>query len=234
MNKIRKIIRLDQQCKLSQRAIARALAISRPVVSDYIQKIRSSGIDYSAAQELDDDTLLEIVEGTGRKQSERYQTLRRKFEYFVKELKRTGVTLERLWQEYRAEHPGGYGYSQFCYHFQVWRNASELTMHIEHKIGDKAFADFAGKHLQVVNRATGEITDVEVFVSILGASQYTYVEAVATQKKHDWIKANINALEYQTKPIRTGHQPGIRRLRQTLPDRDTSGQTQSTEGQSSG
>jgi transposase/predicted XRE-type DNA-binding protein len=197
MNKIREIIRLNEQCNLSQRAIARALSISRPVVSEYIQKICSSGLDYSATQALDDDALLEIIEGADSKvHSERYQVLRRKFEYFVKELKRTGVTLERLWQEYRDEHPNGYGYSQFCYHFQVWRNASELTMHIDHKVADKAFVDFAGKHLQITNRDTGEITDVEVFVSILGASQYTYVQAVSTQQKHDWISANLNALEY--------------------------------------
>jgi transposase len=69
-------------------------------------------------------------------------------------------------------------------------------MHIEHKAGDKAFVDFAGEKLQIANRLTGEITDVEVFVSILGASQLTYAEAVASQKKHDWIKVNIHALEY--------------------------------------
>ena len=147
MNKIREIIRLDQDCNLSQRAIARALSIAHSVVGEYIRKIKSADIDYQTAQELDDDTLLEIVEGTGKVQSKRYQTLREKFEYFTKELKRTGVTLERLWQEYRIAHPDGYGYSQFCYHFQVWRDASEISMHIEHKAGDKAFVDFAGKKL---------------------------------------------------------------------------------------
>lgn len=196
MNKIREIIRLDQDCNLSQRAIARALGISRSVVSEYIRKIKSAGVDYKISQRIDDDTLLEIIEGSRITQSERYQTLREKFEYFTKELKRTGVTLERLWQEYRIEHPDGYGYSQFCYHFQMWRDISEISMHIEHKAGDKAFVDFAGKKLQIVNRATGETTDVEVFVSILGASQLTYAEATLTQQKHDWINANINSIEY--------------------------------------
>jgi len=193
LNKIREIIRLNQQCHLSQRSIVRALSISRPVVAEYIRKINAAGINYEAVQELGDDTLIETIEGSGKVLPERYLALRSKFDYFVKELKRTGVTLERLWQEYLEEHPDGYGYSQFCYHFQVWRNASELTMHMEHKAGDKAFADFAGKHLQIVDRDTGEIIDVEVFVSILGASQYTYAEAVATQQKHDWINANRNA-----------------------------------------
>ena len=196
MNKVREIVRLFEQSHLSQRSIARALSISRPIVNDYLRKIRSSGLDYAATEKLDDDALLELIEGSGKVQSERYQTIHRKFEYFVKELKRTGVTLERLWQEYRNEHPDGYGYSQFCYHFQVWRNASELTMHIEHKVGDKAFVDYAGKRLGITDRITGEITDVEVFVSLLGASQYTYAEAVRTQQKHDWISANQNAFYY--------------------------------------
>ncbi|MCI0549921.1 MAG: IS21 family transposase, partial [Anaerolineae bacterium] len=100
------------------------------------------------------------------------------------------------WQEYRAEHPEGYSYSQFCYHFQVWRGTSQLTMHMTHKAGDKMFADFTGKKLHIVDKLTGEIKDVETFVAILGASQYTYVEAIASQKKEDWLKANQNAFYY--------------------------------------
>ena len=195
MEKAREIIRLKQCCGLKHRAIARALGVSRPVVKDYILKIESAGLDYAAIEQMDDDTLLEIIKGP-RSTSERYQVLSEKFEYFTKELKRPGVTLGCLWQEYRNEHPDGYSYSQFCYHFQVWRNTSALTMHIEHKVGDKMFVDFTGKKLEIVNKHTGEITEVEVFVALLAASQYTYVEAVAAQKKDDWLKANQNAFEY--------------------------------------
>jgi transposase len=196
MNKIREIIRLYEQCHLSQRSIARALSISRPVVNEYIDKIKSSRLSYPSIENIDDDTLLEIIEGRRNANSDRYLILQEKFQYFAKELKRTGVTLERLWHEYREEHPDGYGYSQFCHHFQIWRNASELTMHMTHKAGDKMFVDFAGKHLEIVDKLTGEIIKVEVFVAILGASQRTYVEAVLTQQKHDWIMANRNAFHY--------------------------------------
>ena len=154
MNKIREIIRLNEQCNLSQRAIARALNISRPIIKEYINKIHSSGLDYETINDVDDDTLLQIVEGTRRSNSDRYNVLRLKFECFLKELKRTGVTLELLWQEYRDEHPDGYGYSQFCYHFQVWRNTSGLTMHMNHKVGDKVFVDFTGKTLVIVDQQT--------------------------------------------------------------------------------
>ena len=196
MEKIREIIRLYQCCGLKQRAIARALGVSRPIVKAYIDKIESAGCDYAEIEKMDDDALLQLIEGPTRTTSERYNVLRQNFEYFAKELKRPGVTLERLWEEYRDKHPDGYSYSQFCYHFQVWRQTSPLTMHIEHKAGDKMFVDFTGKKLSIVNKNTGEIKEVEVFVALLAASQYTYVEAVASQKKEDWITVNQNALAY--------------------------------------
>ncbi len=196
MEKIREIIRLKELTSLSERAIARALKISRPVVKQYVRDITRAGLDFTSIQSLDDDALLQILEGKNTSRPERYQVLDSQFESFVKELKRPGVTLERLWQEYRAEHPDGYGYSQFCYHFQHWRSTSALTMHMSHKAGDKMFADFTGKKLFLVNKETEKLQEVEVFVAVLGASQRTYVEAVASQKKDDWIKANENAFHY--------------------------------------
>lgn len=196
MEKVREVIRLKEQADLSERAISRALKISRTCVKQYLEDIKEAGLDYVAIKEMDDDTLLEIIEKEGKSRSQRYEELYAQFEYFVKELKRPGVTLQCLWEEYRVEHPDGYGYSQFCYHFQQWRNNCKLTMHMDHKAGDKMFVDFTGKHLSIVDKQTGEEQDVEVFVALLGASQLTYVEATATQKKEDWIKANQNALVY--------------------------------------
>ena len=196
MDKIREIIRIKEQANLSERAIARALHISRPVVNNYLAAIERAGLDYAAVKEMDDDTLREILQNKCTAVSERYKELSGKFDYLARELKRTGVTLLRLWQEYRAECPDGYHYSQFCYHFQNWRNASELTMHIDHKAGDKMFVDFTGKHLAIVDRTTGDVKEVEILVALLGASQLTYVEAVASQQKEDWINANQRAFQY--------------------------------------
>ncbi len=196
MEKIREIIRLKETANLSDRAIARALNISRPVIKQYFVQIKNAGLNYDAIKDMDDDTLVALVQDRNISNSQRYKIISSQFDYLSKELKRTGVTLHRLWQEYLAEYPDGYGYSQFCYHFQQWRNSSELTMHIHHKAGDKMFVDFTGKHLEIVDRHTGEIKEVEVFVAVLGASQHTYVEATISQKKEDWIKANQNALYY--------------------------------------
>jgi len=196
MNKIREIIRLDEMAGLSQRAISKALSISRPVVSEYLSKVKKAGLSYNMIKTMDDDTLLQTITDTVCITNERYNTLHHKFDAISKELKRTGVTLQMLWHEYRQEHPNGYSYTQFCYHYQMWRSSSEITMHITHKAGDKMFVDFAGKKLEIVDKQTGEVTEVETFIAVLGASQYTYVEAVASQKKHDWIKVNQNAMYY--------------------------------------
>jgi len=101
-----------------------------------------------------------------------------------------------LWNEYQKKYPDGYSYSQFCYHFQIWRNASKVTMHIEHKAGDKMFVDYGGDRLVIVDYKTGKEQSVEVFVAILGASQLTYAEASFSQKSEDWIRSNERAFIY--------------------------------------
>ena len=196
MNKIRDIIRLHEEGELSNRDIARVMAISRPTVSQYLTDYRSSNLSYNQIAQMSDDDLLQALEGAKKGSSERYQMLLERFEYFVQELKKTGVTLDLLWQEYKREHPSGYNRTQFCHHFKVWRDTSELTMHIEHKAGEKMYVDYPGKKLTVYDRATGVGREVEMMVAILGASQLTYAEATESQKKEDWIKANEHALRY--------------------------------------
>ena len=194
VRKIREMQRLKES-KLSNRQIARAVNVSRPMVAEYLSGIRESGLRYKDIEEMKDDELMEIFRKRGEDKTERYRILSEKFEYYTKELKKPGVTLELLWKEYREEEPGGYSYGQFCYHYQVWREMSPLTMHIEHKAGDKMFVDYTGKKFKIYNRINEE-EEVETFVSVLCASQLTYVEATESQKKEDWIKANRNALEY--------------------------------------
>ena len=198
MLKIRKILEYRKEKGLSRRQIARVLKISRDVVSQYLFDFELSGLTYDEVRDIKDDILLEIFEKKkGLSSKEKYKILSEKFPYFTRELKKVGVTLQLLWEEYIQEYPNGYKYSQFCFHYHVWRKADEsLTMHIEHKAGDKTFADFTGKKLHIVNPVTGEIKEVEVFVSILGASELTYVEATPSQKKEDWIQSNENAFRY--------------------------------------
>ena len=195
MKNIREIIRLHH-LGFSVRRIARIMALSRPVISDYIQKFKISGLEAGEFLSMNDESILEIIAGPRTFFKPRYENLIVEFPNYVIELKRVGVNLFVLWEEYRQKNSEGYSYTQFCYHFGIWRDAQRLSMHIEHKAGDKMFADFAGKHLHITDRITGCLTEVEVFVSILGASQYTYVEGMASQQKEDWIRANENSLIY--------------------------------------
>lgn len=198
MNKLREILRLKEVCGLSLRQVSRAMQLSRPVITDYLARCAELGLGYDKIKDMPDDDLESSLRSSVAPITDdaRYRTLVGRFERMVEELKRVGVTRMILWEEYHRDHPDGYGYSQFCHHFQRWACGQELSMHIEHKAGDKMFVDFAGKMLAIVDRVTGGITPVEVFVAILGASRLTYVEAVMSQKKRDFLSASDNAIQY--------------------------------------
>lgn len=195
MKKIRDIIKLKIETDLSNRQIAKTLVVSRPAVTEYWDQFQTSGIDYNKLKEIPDSKLLEFLK-RDKKSNTRHATLVGYFPYFANELTRVGVTLQILWKEYRKKHPDGYEYSQFCYHFQVWKKNSEVRMHIEHKAGDKMFVDYTGDHLHITDPKTGEKSPHEVFVSILGCSGLTYAEASISQNKEEWVRSNENALWY--------------------------------------
>ncbi|MEW6439287.1 MAG: IS21 family transposase, partial [Pseudomonadota bacterium] len=113
-----------------------------------------------------------------------------------RELRRKGVTLQLLWQEYKQDHPDGYQYSQFCEHYRRWRRTIDITMRQEHRAGEKLFVDWAGQTVGVVDSATGEIRQAYIFVAVLGASNYTYAEASWTQDLASWIAAHTRAFEF--------------------------------------
>ncbi len=199
MKKMREVIRLKMSNDFSDRQIARALNISRPVVAKYWKGFLSSGLKFEQIETMADSKLLQILEKrpvVQNQKCDKYKKLAENFPYLLKELKSKGVTLDLLWDEYKLKHSGGYQYSQFCYHFQVWRNASEVGMHIEHKAGDKMFVDYTGTKLAIIDPKSGKETPVEVFVAILGASDLTYVEATPSQEKEEWIRSNERAFWY--------------------------------------
>src|SRR4030042_3128712 len=196
MKKIREIIRLLSTTELSVRKISRAVNVSRPAITDYIDKFNKSGLLFEEIEKLNDDDLESIIKKKNDNFNERYLQLSSKLDYYAQELKKPHVTIHKLWEEYIAEHPDGYSRSQFSYHFQIWRKASDLTMHIEHKAGDKMFVDFAGKKLFITDRMTGEKHEVETFVAILPASHYTFVCVTENQKTVNWIKGTEEALWY--------------------------------------
>jgi transposase len=197
MEKIRQIIRYSITTEMSERQIARALNVSRTVVSKYAGAFKTSGLSLEELEGMADSELVSRLEGkdkTGK--SVRYNELYERFPSFLKKLRKKGVTLQLLWEDYRRECSGGYEYSQFCYHFHAWRKSTSVSMHIDHKAGDKMFVDYAGEKLTYFDSSVGKHRSVEVFVAILGASELTYVEATESQKQEEWIRSNERALWY--------------------------------------
>lgn len=193
MRTIREILRLHLEHGLSQRAIARACAVSPTTVGDHVDRIKQAGLDWPALVALDDSSLKTVLFPEGGAPPRRPLP---DFDYLRTEMKRKGVTLQLLWEEYRAIHPDGYGRTQF---FDLYRKHSktiEPVMRFEHKAGEKLFVDFSGDTPSYVDRETGEVISVELFVAVLGASSRTYALAVASQQLPDWIRAHIGAFEY--------------------------------------
>lgn len=195
MSKVKQIIRLRENGVALQR-IARSLDISRNTVKKYLRLIEVKGYENQKLLSMEDMALEQMLSGPSQVSEKRYQVLEELFPYFAEELKRNGVTRWILWGEYKEKYPDGYSYAHFCYYLREWMRSREATMHFEHTAGDKMFIDFAGKKLQWVEHQTGIVHDVEVYVAILGYSQLTYVEAVTSQKKVDFIRATENALHY--------------------------------------
>jgi len=196
MREVRELLHLYFQQGFSGRKAAKVAGIGKTAASQYIAGFKNSGLAVSAISAISDSELIHLINIRKQTENPRYTTLEKLFPYFEKELKRVGVTLQLLWEEYQQTHKEGYEYSQFCHHYYHWRKDSKVSMHMEHKAGDKLFVDFTGKKFYITDPTNGQREACEVFVSVLGSSQLCYIEAVPSQKKEDWISANQNALRF--------------------------------------
>ena len=199
MHQIRRIIELSQTNALSDRQISKLTGISRPTVAQYLLNWRMSNLTLEAFKTLSDTEALAALTMGGRAADPRLLAAMAFFPQMAQELKKVGVTREVLWNEYRQKNPEGYTYSRFCHHYQVWKGVQpdNLSMHFEHRAGELAYYDWAGKlPLCVTDPKTGIETHPQFFVAILGASQYTYAEALPSQALPHWITGCRHSLEY--------------------------------------
>lgn len=196
MSKLRQMIRLHGQGE-SKLKISRLTGVSRNTLKKYIKIYGFLGLSVPAV-ELMNDRDLDVLFGQNLLPlpSTRYQALEAIFPDIEKGLKKRGVTRQQLWEKYIAQYPEGYKVSQFKNHYNQWLRRSKPVMHIDHIAGDKMYIDYAGEKLHLVDEHTGEITNVEVFISVLGASQLTYIEATNSQSKEDFIGSCERALHY--------------------------------------
>jgi transposase len=194
MRHIREILRLKWGLMRSHREAARSLGISPGAVASVLSRATALGLTLDALDGLSDDALEQRLYGPtlagGRARPLPEPT------WIHTELRRTGVTLELLHLEYLQHHPDGYRYSAFCRHYREWLGRQRLSMRQLHKAGDKLFVDYSGKKPEIVDPLTGVVRPVELFVAVLGASNYTYAEATETQRSADFIASHGRTLEY--------------------------------------
>jgi len=194
MRTTREILRLKWQCGRSNRQIAQSCGLARSTVAECLRRATDAGLRWPLPPDLDDGTL----EIRCYPPPDRTTTARPTPEWseLHAELRRPGVTLQLLWQEYKAAHPAGYQYSQFCVHYRAWAARLDVCLRQEHRAGEKLFVDYAGQPAYLTDPATGARTAVPLFVAVLGASSYTYAEASLAADLPAWIAAHIHTFEY--------------------------------------
>jgi transposase len=193
MRKLREILRLKYERRMGHRAISRASGVGVGTVSEYVCRARDAGLSWPLPPDLDDRTLEAQLFTPAEPNRERVPP---DVARIHQELKRTGVTLQLLWEEYAEVHPDGYRRSQFCEIYRRWAKKLKPSMRQVHRAGEKTFIDFSGKQPHIVDRKTGEQIPVELFVAVLGASSFTYAEAVDSQKLPCWVDVHTRMNDY--------------------------------------
>ncbi len=195
MRKIKEVLRLHFESGLGQRPIGRCLGLSRTTVGDYLRKAKEIGLVWPLANELTDQQLYHqlfpptvSVLTTDRQIPD--------YVYIHTELKRKGVTKQLLWEEYQSGNPHAYSYSRFCGLYRCWASKQKRSMRQSHKAGEKLFVDYTGHTLPIVNPSTGEIKDAQIFVAVMGASNYTFAEATWSQNLSDWLGSHRRTFDF--------------------------------------
>ncbi|UCF86304.1 MAG: IS21 family transposase [Desulfobacteraceae bacterium] len=195
MRKVREIFRLGLKYSMGKRQIGRSCSISHSTVGEYLNQAKTAGLSYDEIERMDDLELERLISNDGPKKSNQSR-VQPNWEVIHQELKKKGVTLQLLWQEYKEVHPDGYQSSQFYELYSRWKKKQHVTMRQTHKAGEKMFVDYAGQSVPVIDRNTGQVMDAQIFVAVLGASNYTYAEASADQGLCNWIASHVRAFEY--------------------------------------
>jgi transposase len=169
MRQVREVLRLKWACGLSDRKIAQSLRVSRPTVAEYVRRAQAAGLSWPLPDTLDDTAIERQLFATAA-----HTPIAKRptpdWPIVHQELKRKGVTLLLLWQEYKASTPDGLQYSQFCEAYRKWTGKLDLVMRQSHRAGETLFVDYAGQTMPVVHALTGEVREAAIFIAVLGAS----------------------------------------------------------------
>lgn len=196
MRKIKEVLRLHS-LGLAQRQIARSCSIGQSTVSEYLKAAETACLKWPDPADWDDARIAAALLPCNVPGALRSRLPEPDYTGIHAELqKHKHLTLQLVWEEYRAVHPDGYGYSRFCELYQRWRRGQEVVLRQEHRAGEKLFVDYAGKSIAVTDRVTGDRREAQLFVAVAGASSYTFAEATWTQGLADWIGSQIRAFGF--------------------------------------
>ncbi len=196
MRHIREVLRLHYSVGMSQRTVARSLGLAQGTVSKYINRTRRAGLTWPLPPELDDDVRLETRLYPPPPNLPSEQRPHPDWTVVHNDLRRPGVTLMLLWEEYCDATANGFSYSWFCERYNEWAGRLKPTMRQVHVAGEKLFVDYSGHTMEVIDRHTGEVRTAQIFVAVLGASNFTYAEASFTQSLPDWIASHVHAFQF--------------------------------------
>tara|TARA_R110002167_G_scaffold64548_1_gene182624 strand:- start:4964 stop:5911 length:948 start_codon:yes stop_codon:yes gene_type:complete len=196
MRKIREVLRLRLAAGLSIRQISASTKVSTGSIQKQLSKAEELGLSWPLPDKLDDSQLaLLFYPAADTRPSSRFQLP--DWATMHQELKRKGMTKQLLWEEYTQNYPNRcYSYSQFCDLYRAWCKRQKRSMRQQHKAGEKCFVDYCGPTVPIISPSTGEIRQVQVFVAVLGASNYTYAEATLSQSLPDWLHSHVRMFEY--------------------------------------
>lgn len=197
MRKIREVLRAKWELRLSNRQAAKSAGVSPASVVKVVQRARDAGLaSYAEVLALGEPELEALLYPDSGATGAPVPRAEPDCAWIHRERARPGVTLELLHHEYLEQHPGGYQYTAFCDRYRAFLKRRGLAMRQHHVAGDKMFVDYSGKKPSLVDPSTGEVFEVELFVAVLGASNYTFAEATHTQKVHDFVGSHVRAFEF--------------------------------------
>lgn len=193
MRHVREVLRLKLSCGMGLREIGRSLRMSHNTVRKYVYRITEAGLDWAKVATMSDEALAVIA----RVMPVRDQTRPvPNWNRIHQDLKKPGVTLTLLWQEYKEIHPDGYQQTQFCQLYHEFAQTLRVTLRQTYTAGDVMFIDYSGQTVPIYDRETGTVSQAEIFVAVLGASNYTFAEATADQSLPSWVGSHVRAFEY--------------------------------------
>ena len=195
MRKIKEVLRLRLDHQRTLKQIAVSCNIGRTTVSDYLDRFEDSGLSWPLPSDMEDTQLELRLFPSARVVPDPERGLP-EWQYIHQELRRKAVTLMLLWQEYKEAHPDGYQYSQFCNLYRQWTGHIDPVMRQEHRAGEKMFVDYAGMTMGIYDQIGKQMREAQIFIAVLGASNYTYAQANWSQSLPDWIDAHCRAFGF--------------------------------------